>query len=74
MDTLIQIAHEIEFAACWATFRQDLTKFDLSKPCCGFTLQNGLVVIAIVDVVSIFVPTFIFTCTTQCIKIDFLKK
>jgi hypothetical protein len=52
MDTLIQIANEIEFAACWATFRQDLTKFDAGKPCCGFTLQNGLVVIAILDVVS----------------------
>lgn len=53
MDILVQIAQEIDIKACCTSFCKDAKKFNLMLPCCGYTLHNGLVVIAIFDVVSI---------------------
>lgn len=52
MTTLEQVLNEIDCVGWWTQFREDLKKFDPRKPCFGFTLQNGILIIAIIDVVS----------------------
>lgn len=52
MTTLEQVLNEIDCIGWCTTFRDDLKKFDPKKPCFGFTLQNGILIIAIIDVVS----------------------
>lgn len=52
MTTLEQVLNEIDCVGWCTQFRTDLKKFDPRKPCFGFTLQNGILIIAIIDVVS----------------------
>ncbi|CAL8110246.1 unnamed protein product [Orchesella dallaii] len=52
MTTLEQVLNEIDCVGCFSRFRSDLKKFDPRKPCFGFTLQNGILVIAIIDVIG----------------------
>ncbi|XP_021958402.2 uncharacterized protein LOC110854283 [Folsomia candida] len=52
MDLLVQIRKEVDVAACCTAWCTDIKKFNVKKPCCGYTLHNGLVAIAILDVIG----------------------
>jgi len=52
VQTFELIAREVNIRQCCVDFTNDAKKFDFRKPCCGYTLANGILVIAFVDVVS----------------------